>query len=60
VFRVFTCLPEGSEFRGLAAKLENERSPLVLILNSGTVSMKVPSKEQRDLDGRFRCKRSER
>ena len=48
------------EFHDLAAKQENERPPLVLILNFGTVSIKVSSKEQRDLDGWCRCKRSER
>ena len=58
---VMACLmSEGSEFRDLAAKQENERSPLVLRMKCGTVSISVFSKEQRDLDGQCRCKKSKR
>ena len=58
---IFACLmPEGREFQDLAPKKENERSPLVLLLNFGTLIMRVSSEERRDLDERCRCKRSER
>ena len=59
---VMACLmSEGSEFRDLAAKQENKRSPLVLRLKSGTVSVSVFSKEQmgsvdvKDQRGRTEC-----
>ena len=53
-------LSEGSELCGVPAESENERSPLVLQLDFGPVSLMVPSAERRDVDGRCRCKRSEK
>ena len=60
--RFFACLmSEGRQFHDLATKQEqeNERSPSVLQLNFGTVSIGVSSEQRRDLDGWSRCKRSE-
>jgi len=49
VSKVFTCLmSEGRKLHNLAAKY-NRQSPLVLIVNFGTVSMRVSSEEQTDL-----------